>query len=179
MKYKTPTPSRTLTRARLDAAVYALYLKLHNGKPSAIAAKKFISGYSISPSILADMKALGIITSISWGRGAKHAWTGAPPTHDLIDRLEQLREARNSRQQERAAAKRVAARSLQEAREILKHKAPTAAPDAETPSDGWSRIEYALSLTDNVDLLLDFRNRVDRRLRQVRPTPPTLFDSQL
>ena len=179
MRPKTPREKRTLTRARLDAAVYSLYLQFYDGKPRAVAVTKFLKNQAkLGTELLTDLRTLGRLTTTGTGRGSKHAWTGAPPTAELLDAVEDLRELRAARKAERTAARQAAKRSLQQAREILQPKAAPAAPDSDAPDDGWRRLDYALSLTDNVDLLLDFRNRVDRRLRQVRPTPPTLFDPQ-
>lgn len=169
MKYKTHLESRTLTRARLDAAVYALYLRLHDGEPRLLPAVKFLRQYKLGVELLDDLRTLGRVTSTGHGRGQRQLWSGAPPTPELVDGIEQLREARAARAAER--------KRLKEQAYSLTTKPSTAIPalPADVEKGTWKHLNFALSLTDDLNILLDIRNCVDERLRQL--PPPTLFDS--
>lgn len=146
MKYKTPTPTRTLTRARLDHAVYALYLKLHDGKARPMAATKFIRQAGLGTELLEDLRQLGRLTSTGTGRGQKHAWTGAPPTAELVDQVEHLRELRAhvkaERKRQRQEKQVVASLPI-----VVENPAPTSLEEMTT------------------DQLLDVRNKVDQQLK--------------
>lgn len=96
MKYKTPTPTRTLTRARLDAAVYDLYLRFYDKKTTTTGLVKLIKAKGIGAELLDDLRSVGCVESQGYGRGQKHSWTGAPPTEKLIDQIEKCREHRAS-----------------------------------------------------------------------------------
>lgn len=148
MKYKTPTPTRTLTRARLDAAVYALYLKLHDGKARPMAATKFIRQAGLGTELLEDLRQLGRLTSTGTGRGQKHAWTGAPPTAELVDQVEHLRELRAHAKAER----------LRQRQDKQQTKTETVAADP---------LATALPLCHDLttDELLDVRSLVDKLLK--------------
>lgn len=153
MKYKTPVPTRTKTRARLDVALYSLYYKLHDGKPRAIAATRYLRSVGLGTELLEDLRQLGRVTSTGKGRGQRHAWTGAPPDPILGDQVENLRELR--------AAKKAARRQAET-------EAPAPCPTA-------AALVQEARLLDllTADELLDHRNLIDRLLRD--KTQPRLF----
>jgi hypothetical protein len=153
---KTPTPKRTKTRAQVDAAVYDLYLWLHDGP------RRNVSGHlkvrhKIGFELIDDLRECYAITSTGYGKNQKHAWTGEPPTPTLCDRVEKLRAARAAR-----AAERREARAIR--------------PTAPAPETVVAVVEVPETNTERdpvlqIDRLLDMRNDIDRtraRLDQTR-----------
>lgn len=146
---KTKNPARTLTRARYDVAVYSTYLWLHDGKARQNATARF-RALHVDPNLLHDLRRLGAITSEGQRVGQKHRWTGAPPTPQLIDRLEQLREERSAEKAEKRSRKLRADAAAAVAAALPLVVEPTPAPTLD-------------DLT--TDQLLDFRNTCDKLLK--------------